>query len=167
MAIRHKVSNYHHFLAKIEEVKSDNPSLPWNTYPCLEWDRYLNHRKTPTIYVPARRKKIRISRLSLEMTSGPIPQGHGALHACDNPPCFRPVHLFVGTQDDNMKDAVNKERIPKGSKNAKAILTEAKVIQIRTLNAKGVSQKTLAALFGVKKSTIWQIFAGRSWRHVK
>jgi len=32
------------------------------------------------------------------------------LHRCDNPPCFNPKHIFIGTQSDNMRDCVSKKR---------------------------------------------------------
>lgn len=34
------------------------------------------------------------------------------LHRCDNPACFNPKHLFIGTQKDNIDDAKAKGRVP-------------------------------------------------------
>jgi hypothetical protein len=45
------------------------------------------------------------------LTYGEIPPGLMVCHHCDNPPCIRPEHLFIGTMLDNMRDAARKGRI--------------------------------------------------------
>lgn len=56
------------------------------------------------------RREIRAHRFSYELFVEPIPAGLLVLHECDNPPCVRPDHLFVGTNGDNARDAVAKGR---------------------------------------------------------
>lgn len=53
-------------------------------------------------------------RFSYNHFKGFIADGLFVLHNCDNPSCVNPDHLFLGTHDDNMKDAVRKNRFPKG-----------------------------------------------------
>ncbi len=49
-------------------------------------------------------------RVSWELHNGPIPAGMLVCHRCDNPPCVRPSHLFLGTQADNAIDRERKSR---------------------------------------------------------
>lgn len=50
-------------------------------------------------------------RFSWELAYGPIPETLQVLHKCDVPRCVRPEHLFLGTQAENLADAVQKGRL--------------------------------------------------------
>lgn len=84
-------------------------------------------------------------------------------HKCDNRLCVNPDHLFLGSQDDNMKDMIAKGRSSRGEKNpnpnSKLTLSDVEKIFVSTL-----SYSKLAKQFGVTKSTIGGIKTGRLWK---
>jgi len=74
---------------------------------CWPWTRKHN----PKGYGQFRKDKmVQAHRMAWELTNGPIPDGLDVLHTCDNPPCCNPHHLFLGTNDDNMRDMNSKGR---------------------------------------------------------
>jgi hypothetical protein len=50
------------------------------------------------------------THVAWEMVNGPIPDGLWVCHSCDNPPCVRVDHLWLGTISDNAKDRDGKGR---------------------------------------------------------
>jgi hypothetical protein len=54
--------------------------------------------------------RIRLSRYMYEREVTRIPDGYYILHACDNPFCINPDHLYAGTAKDNTQDAILKGR---------------------------------------------------------
>jgi hypothetical protein len=108
-------------------------------------------------------------RVKWRITFGDIPDGLDVLHKCDNPPCCRPDHLFLGTNADNMRDRDAKGRgTPPphyvGELHPRAKLTANDVATIRTLVASGASQSALGRQFGVTHSAIGRIVRGTGWK---
>lgn len=102
-------------------------------------------------------------RASWMVHRGPIPIGIFVLHDCDNPSCFNPAHLFLGTADDNTKDMMNKGR-HKIVRNP--ILNADQVIEIRNSLDEGIGRIELAIKFSVSLGAIDAIKHRRNWRHI-
>jgi len=103
-------------------------------------------------------------------------------HSCDNPPCCNPKHLFLGTYQDNMDDAVRKNRLQtgdlnwsrrlpdkvrRGTKVLLAKLNEEKVLDIRIRLDKGESPSSIARIYNVDAGAIRSIRRKDSWAWVK
>lgn len=108
-------------------------------------------------------------RFAYERYVEAIPEGFFVCHRCDNPPCVRPDHLFVGTQSDNIKDAYTKGRIyamnGPGEKNRGSKLSDSQVLFIRENQGK-IPGIQLARIFHVHHGTIYSIWHRRSWIHL-
>ena len=130
-------------------------------------------------------------RFAWENVCGQIPNGLFVLHACDNPSCVRPDHLFLGTHADNSADMVRKGRqakisrpapwaagrnhwssrqpnsVLRGSVNPASKLTEQDVMTIRSIYTAGdTSQQMLADRYGVSQVAISLVVRREKWKHV-
>jgi len=108
-------------------------------------------------------------RLAWTLSYGAIPDGLYVLHRCDNPPCVRPEHLFLGTAADNAADMIAKGRRTwqgmAGEAHPRHRLTVEQVRAIRA-NPDGLTGVALAHQFGVTKNNIYAIRQRRTWRHL-
>lgn len=116
----------------------------------------------------------RTHRIAYELAVGPIPPGMLVCHHCDNPPCCRPDHLFVGTISDNSLDMVRKGRMHandhprvKGERHPNAKLTDEKVLEIRSAyDGQVATMQRLAEHYGVTYQNVKHVVTGKSWRHL-
>ena len=124
---------------------------------CWEWTGTLDHYGYGAIGIGPRgsNKVWKAHRLSLVLSGVEVPDGAHVCHKCDNRKCVNPEHLFIGTNTDNMLDAV-----AKGSRSNYRPLTDDEVLQIRQEYVKGsrtASLPVLAKKYGSSVSHIHNI----------
>lgn len=141
------------------QVNKPNECWPWiastnqKGYGCFKWEGHQSNAQ----------------RFAWILKHGTIPDGLHVLHSCDNPSCQNPKHLFLGNNDKNIQDKMNKgrHRGPRGERSATAKLVAAQVIEIRRLwFEEHIPQRILAKQFGVHEGHISMIVIGRTWKHL-
>lgn len=110
------------------------------------------------------KKSYRAHRIALKAVKE-FPDALHVLHACDNRSCCNPAHLFLGTNEDNVADKMNKgrHRAPKGEAQGRSKLTEPEAFFIRYSD---MDAKSLADVFEISVMTVRDIKNRRSWGHV-
>lgn len=140
------------------------------------------------------RRRIYAHRFSYLLNNGPIPDGLCVCHACDNPQCVRPDHLWTRTRSENALDRHRKGRSAiswfalhpdirlrgddhpyrkhpelhaHGEQNKSSKLNENIVREIRRAYAAGEADTVqLGIRFGVNHSTVSNVIRGKTWKHV-
>lgn len=145
---------------------------------CWNWTACKNRRGYGMLRRPQTRSNYLAHRLSYEMNIGPIPDGFGVLHTCDNPSCVNPRHLFIGDHSANMADMWAKGRHRRlnptwlagrhaqGEKHGSSRLTESDVVAIISRISAGERPTHIARDYPVGPGAIHDIKHGRTWVHV-
>lgn len=88
---------------------------------CWEWAASFAGRGYGQIQVGTKKSpKMAIApRVAYELYIGPIPDGMHVCHTCDNKKCVNPKHLVLGTNAENHRQVVERQR---GRKSKKGLL---------------------------------------------
>lgn len=154
--------------ATIQSRKRPFEEVFWSrvakTDGCWEWTA----GRIPSGYGSSYYQKQRqpAHRVAWQLTNGPIPLGMFVCHRCDNPPCVRPDHLFLGTPADNSADRDRKGRANPPMGERLSNLTVLDVLSIREMHGLGATVIELGRGFGLSPAAIRHIVRYRTWRHV-
>lgn len=133
---------------------------------CWEWTGSTTvgygSLKIPEIYGDF---KILAHRLAWVAFKGKgITKGRFVCHHCDNPRCFNPDHLFLGTQEENLSDCSSKGRTMTGSLNGNSKYTREQILEVIELLKEGKSGVLINSITGISKTHISRIKHGYTWR---
>jgi len=116
---------------------------------CWEWNLSLRNGYGLTWYEG---KKARAHRLMWTLLHGD-PGDHYVCHKCDNCACINPDHLWLGTAQDNMRDAASKGRL--GSSNPIYPAELVRQIRAEAIPSFGlVPQRVIAKKYGVSREFV-------------
>lgn len=137
---------------------------------CWEWRRAKNSNGYGLVALRenGRSRPANASTVAYYLHTGVWPPDVGlmVLHACDNRLCCNPSHLRAGTAADNMRDAVERGRLPRGAARPNALLTDDEVRQIRTDVDLDRPLRDIAASLGLSRQTLAKVVSGKSYDHL-
>ena len=105
-------------------------------------------------------------RVSYELFIGDVPRGLVVCHSCDKKDFVNPLHLFIGTQQENIDDKVQKKRQAVGERHGMSKLTEDDVRTIRRRHASGESYRDIAPDYKINFAHVGSIVTRKTWRGV-
>ena len=163
------------FLSKVDK---DGLIIYDNLNPCWIWIGAKQNRGYGVFRF--RGKASLAHRVSYVLFNGPIGDEIFVCHHCDNRPCVNPAHLFLGSNSDNIQDAIRKGRLATGDRSGSrkypeklniwenhpmAKLTKDQVDEIRKLyRERAGSQHDIAMMFNISRGNVQNIVRGKIWR---
>lgn len=112
------------------------------------------------------RRTVRAHRWIYDVTSDEPLGRRMARHSCDTPGCVNPGHIVPGTNKDNMRDMVERQRDGRrrGAAHHAAKMTQALVDEMLSRRAQGESLYAIHGEYGISYSQAKAIASGRKWK---
>jgi hypothetical protein len=124
---------------------------------CWEWLGDKNNKGYGLFRLE--KKTIAAHRAAYMLLVGEVIAGKNVCHTCDNPPCVNPNHLFVGTQQENVQDMIDKGRdcLPGDpAREVDPLIEDTQGLEMKRLYAEGKSCAQIGLELHVSKSTVWR-----------
>ena len=135
-------------------------SQPVTEVGCWVWTGAITKAGYGLSRSAKRNKTVSAHRVAYEAFIGEIPEGMVVAHACDNPLCVNPSHLWLATHKENSSDMVSKKRSARGEKCGKSKLTNE---QVQFIRESSLSTYKLAAMFNVTRQNVSAIKKRLTW----
>lgn len=153
------------FLARLN-LQGPTPTHAPALGPCHEWTGARVGKGYGRIRMHG--KSVQTHVYGWTRIHGPVSPGQFVCHRCDNPSCCNPAHLYVGSLQDNARDAKERGLVPRGSQKWNVKLTEWDVRDIREMYPEcGLSQREIAEGYGVSTGAIAGVCRRKTWAWVE
>jgi hypothetical protein len=142
--------------------------LPMQTDECVKWPFSTDTHGRPRLSVH-NRSVVGTRYLCALVHGNPPTAKHQAAHSCGQgaASCCNPKHLYWATRVENEADKLVHGTSNRGARNGQALLNERQVREIKALLASGQTQPSIAAKYGVSRSTVLSIKTGKNWAWVE
>lgn len=105
----------------------------------------------------------RAHRYSYGYHCEPVPEGLNVLHGCDNRACVNPAHLRLGTQKDNVRDALERGRLPRGEGSNPRKFSERDAVAAFGMKLLGFKHREIADAYGCSRAAVTHCLTGKTW----
>lgn len=135
---------------------------------CWPWLGHVNLRGYGNFAfrIQSRVHTVAAHRIAALIAFGSIDRGVNVLHHCDNPRCCNPSHLFLGSQEENMRDCAAKRRTTFGRRANRAKLTDDLVRRLPRVIQSGSSYRKIPTEVGCAWQTVQKAARGLTWKHI-